>query len=259
MDLVQKHEEVAAVLRAMRGQGFWLLPADMRREDVAWLDLSIANEPLQALPLEDTRVLEDYVFGEMEERGAVAAAGGFNEHRGWYRRSPLFRNSAEDVRCVHLGVDVWVEEGTPLSSPLDGRIHSFQNNAHFGDYGPTIIVEHEVRGLSFYCLYGHLAAESLAGKWDGQVVKRGDLVGWVGNRPGNGDWPPHVHFQIMIDMLGLRGDYPGVASLSRREEFMTLCLDPNLLLGIPALERPDSETAASLRGRGETVVERVER
>jgi 4-aminobutyrate aminotransferase-like enzyme len=85
----------------------------------------------------------------------------------------------------------------------------------------------------FYTLYGHLAADSVKDLEIGQRFEAGQQVARIGDRPVNGDWPPHLHFQIITDMLGFRGDFPGVASPTERELWLSLCPDPNLLLGIP--------------------------
>jgi murein DD-endopeptidase MepM/ murein hydrolase activator NlpD len=112
-------------------------------------------------------------------------------------------------------------------------VHSAQDNALFGDYGPTVILTHELDGATFHTLYGHLSRESLAGKEPGAVIKRGERIGTFGAPPINGDWPPHLHFQIIVDMLGKVGDYPGVAAESQRELYLTLCPDANLILRSP--------------------------
>ena len=49
----------------------------------------------------------------------------------------------------------------PIHAALDGTIHSFQNNTALGDYGPTIILSHEIEGFKFHTLYGHLSEASL--------------------------------------------------------------------------------------------------
>jgi hypothetical protein len=51
----------------------------------------------------------------------------------------------------------------------------------------------------------------------------------------NARWPPHLHFQIVIDMeipiaIGKKGDYPGVCKLSEKEKYLNNCLDPDLIL-----------------------------
>lgn len=118
---------------------------------------------------------------------------------------------------------------------MDGIVHSFQDNNNFGDYGPTIILDHSSSGKPLYSLYGHLTRASLNGLFVGKVIKAGEQLGQIGPFPENGDWPPHLHFQLMTDMLGLTGDFPGVCSLSDRARFLAICPNPNDLLGIPGL------------------------
>jgi murein DD-endopeptidase MepM/ murein hydrolase activator NlpD len=47
------------------------------------------------------------------------------------------------------GLDLWIKAGTPILAALDGTLHSFNFNAGFGDYGPTIILEHNVENQTF--------------------------------------------------------------------------------------------------------------
>ena len=70
---------------------------------------------------------------------------------------------------MHIGLDLWIKAGTPVLSALDGKVHSFDFNAGFGDYGPTIILEHQLEDQTFYTLYGHLSLDSLDGLKIGKV------------------------------------------------------------------------------------------
>lgn len=157
---------------------------------------------------------------------APALIGGYNEHRGLYGGSALFGDTQEP-RVIHLGVDVWTEAGTQLAAPLPAVVHSFADNADFGDYGATIILEHA--GPS-WTLWGHLARRSLAGLVAGRPLARGEVFAWLGEPHENGGWPPHLHLQRIIDLLGKAGDFPGVAKLSERERWLGLCPDPADLL-----------------------------
>jgi murein DD-endopeptidase MepM/ murein hydrolase activator NlpD len=122
-------------------------------------------------------------------------------------------------------------------APLGGVVQSFANNAGRLDYGPAIILEHETDlGLRFYTLYGHLTKDSLDGLAAGRAFKRGEKIGRVGRSGENGGWPPHLHFQVIADLLGKSGDFPGVALPSQRAVWLSLCPDPNLILRIPELE-----------------------
>ena len=63
----------------------------------------------------------------------------------------------------------------------------------------------------------------------GDTIKKGDKISELGNYPENGNWAPHLHFQIMLSMLDYKIDYPGVAYFNQLEVWKGLCLDPNLL------------------------------
>jgi murein DD-endopeptidase MepM/ murein hydrolase activator NlpD len=220
-----------------------LLPFDFQKDPYLILDFSATNPDLGSLDLTNTATFTEYVFGKLQAAGAKVGVGGYNEHRVIYRRSEHFNTSDEEPREIHLGIDFWVESGTPVFALLDGVVHSFQDNAHFGDYGPTIILEHSSStvgrhsdGKPLYSLYGHLTRQSLEGLYEGKTFNTGDKLGEVGPYPENGDWPPHLHFQLMTDMLGLKGDFPGVCSLANRDKYLEICPNPNALLSIPGLE-----------------------
>ena len=53
----------------------------------------------------------------------------------------------------------------------------------------------------------------------------------VGPPPENGDWPPHLHFQVIADLQGRRGDFPGVVAPAERAAWAALCPDPDLIIG----------------------------
>jgi hypothetical protein len=61
----------------------------------------------------------------------------------------------------------------------------------------------------------------------------------VGEHHENGGWPPHLHFQIITELLGNRGDFPGVAAPSERSRWLELSPDPNLILQVPGLRTID--------------------
>ncbi|MEM1087558.1 MAG: peptidoglycan DD-metalloendopeptidase family protein [Pseudomonadota bacterium] len=159
-------------------------------------------------------------------------AGGYLEERGIYD-SPVFKTENEEPRKLHLGVDLFAAAGTPFRAPLDGRVHSFQNNAGDLDYGPTIILEHELAdNFTFWTLYGHLSEESLTGLTEGHPISRGNVLGELGDNTINGGWAPHLHFQIILDLQGRSGDFPGVCKVSEREQWAEICPSPYTLLGL---------------------------
>lgn len=156
---------------------------------------------------------------------APALVGGYGEHRAMYAGSHLFGGD-DEPRDIHLGIDVWTDAGTPLCAPLGGVVHSFADNDAFGDYGATIILDHG----DFFTLYGHLARRSLSDLAEGQPVGRGEVFAQLGAPQENGGWPSHLHFQKITDLLGRRGDFPGVAKTSEREQWLALCPDPSGLM-----------------------------
>jgi murein DD-endopeptidase MepM/ murein hydrolase activator NlpD len=208
-----------------------VLPAySLAGPGVAQLDFTAANPRLtQPERLRDTAAFADLVRDMLAEQRATVGIGGYLENRVIYRRSPHF-DAATEPRSLHLGVDVWVPAGAAVAAPLPALVHSLANNDNFGDYGPTVILQHEVEGVTFYSLYGHLTRTDLAGLRAGQALAAGQVFAHVGPYPENGDWPPHLHFQLMADMQGRTGDFPGVAAPSKQAHWAALCPDPGLVL-----------------------------
>lgn len=163
--------------------------------------------------------------------GEKLRAGGYAEDRSIYSQD-LFAPAGEEPRTVHLGVDIFAPEGAEVFAPLDARVHSFQDNARPGDYGPTIILEHTIDEGVFHTLYGHLGRTSLSGLARHNAIRAGERIGWLGATQENGGWPPHLHFQIILDLEGMSGDYPGVCRRSEREHWLSVCPDPARLLGL---------------------------
>jgi murein DD-endopeptidase MepM/ murein hydrolase activator NlpD len=211
-----------------------VLPYDLAKTEIAVLDFSSANRDLDAIDTGSAEEFTDYVTSVLHRREASVGVGRYNEERVTYRHSALFAGTGER-RSVHLGIDLFVEHGTSVSTPLAATIHSFANNQGLGDYGPTIILQHELQDVPFWTLYGHLALESLGECHEGKTLSGGSVFGRVGGMDENGGWPPHLHFQIITEIGKWKGDFPGVAAPSRRRHFLGLCPDPNLILGIPGL------------------------
>ncbi|REG83512.1 peptidase M23-like protein [Algoriphagus antarcticus] len=209
---------------------FPVMGEKLSSENTFKMDFSPTNRDLESLDLADTNIFDAYVTQQIKNSGSKYGIGGYLEHRAIYRRSLVFATAAADFRNIHLGIDIWTDAGAPIFVPLDGRIHSFQDNAGFGNYGATIILEHELGEKKLYSLYGHLFLSDLEGIEIGQEVRSGDLLAHVGPFPENGDWPPHLHFQLMWDLMGNFGDFPGVCSKREVEKYVAICPDPNLML-----------------------------
>ena len=210
----------------------YVIDSNIDYKNYVAFDLSANHTDELNLDLTDAEKFEKFVENHLSENNAQVAFGGYLETRNLYKRSETFNDENTEERNIHIGLDLWIKAGTSVLSALDGKIHSFQNNLGLGDYGPTIILEHEIEGVTFYTLYGHLSLESLSDKIEGQLVRKGEKIAELGKPPINGDYAPHLHFQIIKDIQNKKGDYPGVCSFKEVDFYTENCPDPNLLLKI---------------------------
>ncbi|GGF32215.1 peptidoglycan DD-metalloendopeptidase family protein [Echinicola rosea] len=196
------------------------------------LDFTAKNEDLSTLDISSTPLFDEYVFGQLDAANKQFGIGGYLEPRAIYHRSEVFGKDDQERRSLHLGVDIWTKAGQPIYAPLLGRVHSFQNNEGYGNYGPTIILQHQCEGVNFFSLYGHLSNTDLHGLEVGQTVHPGQEFAHIGPFPENGDWPPHLHFQLIMDLGDHWGDYPGVCAPKDLDFYHNNCPDPGVLLGM---------------------------
>ncbi|RPJ64873.1 MAG: alanine--glyoxylate aminotransferase, partial [Acidobacteria bacterium] len=227
---------VVAWLREHSHEFAAVTTADLRTGPVTVLDLSVGSPEIDSLAtVQDPGKFTELAFGRIAAEGTEVGIGRYDEPRLVYV-SELFRhdhNWVVENRTLHVGIDVFQPVGTPVFAPMAGRVHSVANNQAAGDYGPTIVLEHQTdEGVPFWTLYGHLDLPSLALE-PGRIVERGERIGRMGDVTVNGGWPPHVHFQVMVDSFGRAGDFPGVAPPSERAVWLSLVPDPNVILGIP--------------------------
>ena len=235
-----------------------VLPRELAEGPRTVFDLSVGSRWLGTTGDLDAGGWTDLLFRHMRAVGAAVGVGRYDEARRWYD-SDAFAIQGEDGlerRTVHVGVDLFAEPGTPVHAPCAATVHSFQDNDAHLDYGPTIVLRHDVGGGGvretgeaaaaggWFTLYGHLSRDSLQGLYPGKQIDAGEEIGRIGPYPENGDWAPHLHFQLMTDLLGREGDFPGVAPPSQRDVWRSLSPDPNLVLGIPELA-PAAKSAAS--------------
>ncbi len=179
-------------------------------------------------------------------------AGGYLEPRPLYTSTEYDKigNYGRESRTVHLGIDFWLPANTPVHALFDGEIVIAVNDEGDKEYGGLIVLKHHIENMEFYSLYGHLTVASATGKEIGQHIKKGACIGHLGNYPENGNWAPHLHFQLMHSLLGHTKDFPGVAYFQQREVWKGLCPDPNLLFkrkSLFAQEHADNEELISYR------------
>ncbi len=216
------------VLWKNRHDFFPVVPFDKEKDHMLPMNFTSSNEAMTPELLQDTGAFSEWVANTISSQSAKYGIGGYRENRVLYKRSPLF--DAAEARTLHLGIDIWGPAGTPVFAPLGGMVHSFAFNDNFGDYGATIILQHQLETINFYTLYGHLALNDLGGLRVGQVITRGESFAHFGIAAENGYWPPHLHFQVIIDIGQYEGDYPGVCKVSEAGMYLANSPDPSSLL-----------------------------
>jgi murein DD-endopeptidase MepM/ murein hydrolase activator NlpD len=133
---------------------------------------------------------------QVQEAAALAAGGG-NGHFAWPETGPITQgfgcttfpfepwNPNCPTKHFHSGIDIAAPCGNNITAADSGIAHLYQD---FSGYGNYIIIVH---GNGWTTLYGHMAAWAIG---DGQIVHRGQLIGWEGDT-GNSTGC-HLHFEI---------------------------------------------------------------
>ena len=202
-------------------------PVDLEDKKVINMDLSVgsldlgSNENFEDIP-RFCRKIDDI----LDAQGANIGLGGYGEIRPFYTTDAykVEGNNGPQWRTMHLGLDYWTNSGSEVLSIWEAEVHAIQDNDNPCDYGPTVILKHSISDeFHFYSLYGHLSRQSLSHCTVGQKVEKGEVIGWIGNADVNGGWPPHLHFQLMLDLMGNVGDFPGVAFVSESKIWLSIC------------------------------------
>ncbi len=225
---------------------FWLASADCHPHSPLPFDVRRAPRVVVSLagdaPLTSIRNPVDswaWIQREMAVAGAVMALGRYDEDRSCYA-GDQFTTDAPEPRSVHTGIDLFVEVDTPVRAMLPGTVETVVDNASPYDYGPTVILRHHTgAGTPFWVLYGHLSRATLSTVQPGQTVAAGEVIGFVGDHTVNGGWAPHVHLQVMTDLLLERwgehdavpdGNFEGAGEPSRMTVWRSLVPNADLLL-----------------------------
>lgn len=204
---------------------------DPVKDKLIKLDLTSNNKELAKIDLTDISAFDAYISGILKMHKAKFGIGGYEELRDLYSRSELFSAESEPRR-LHLGVDIWGQAGSKVYAPIGGRVHSFGYNNNFGDYGATVILMHQMDAFLFYTLYGHISLSDLAHLREGDYIIRGQEFAHFGKPEENGQWPPHLHFQIIDEIHTHTGDYPGVCKPSEQIQWLTNSPDPDAILNL---------------------------
>lgn len=232
---------LSAVLKRHQPDFHSVVPFDPVRDRLYPFDFTENNTELPAEQIAETERFAAYINRTLQKHQACYGFGGYGEHRTLYARSKHFDQPAgsetartvsgeAEPRRLHLGIDIWGPAGTKVMSPLNGIVHSFAFNNNDSDYGATLVLTHNLEGTGFHTLYGHLSLNSIKNLYEGKNIRKGEVIAEFGMRFENGNWPPHLHFQLIQDMQDWKGDYPGVCRYSEKQQWLDNCPDPDLIL-----------------------------
>lgn len=221
----------------------------VQKNEVCLLDLSVSSKWVgHQQEFNDLDLFQFKVDRLQKENPDKIIAGGYLEPRALYTSTTYDKtgNSGRESRTVHLGVDFWIPANTAVHAILDGEVVTTFNHAGDKNYGGLIILKHQTSSLEFYTLYGHLTVDSTIQKQPGDRIKKGECIGYLGDPTQNGNWAPHLHFQIMLSMLDYIVDFPGVAYYNQIAVWKGLCPDPNSLFKLESLNSQSSTTNEEL-------------
>ena len=185
-----------------------IIDPQYKAQDYFPIDLSTSNPFWDENDVSNIDLFEKYLEQHRTSQEKFVAHGGYKEQRALYRKNSRFQKGK--VRDVHMGIDLWAPAGTSVHAIMDGKIHSFADNDDAGNYGPTLILEHDVNDRKLYSLYGHLAISDMDGWKVGSRFRESEQIATLGQPHENGGYSPHLHFQMMTTMLNYKGDFPGV-------------------------------------------------
>jgi len=153
----------------------------------------------QDLELLQTKVVEQEMsFQELEEvvesrKSLWASTPSIWPTSGWLssrfgkRISPFTGR-----RQMHRGIDIAARPGTPIIAPASGVVTTYRFNGGFGRY---LKLNH---GYGIETHYGHLSKAAVK---VGQKIKRGDVIGYVGNTGLSTG--PHLHYEVFVNKVSV--------------------------------------------------------
>jgi murein DD-endopeptidase MepM/ murein hydrolase activator NlpD len=109
----------------------------------------------------------------------VILASGFG-----MRVHPIYK-----VKKMHSGIDFAAPIGTPIYATADGKIEEV--SVRFSGYGKMIIIDH---GFGYKTRYAHMHEFAVR---QGQNIKRGELIGYVGDTGLS--TAPHLHYEVLMN------------------------------------------------------------
>ncbi|MBK5568343.1 aminotransferase class III-fold pyridoxal phosphate-dependent enzyme [Ensifer sp. SSB1] len=221
--LIEKNEhEFAQIIRP-----------SISKPKVTVFDFSASGPEVAQWANLDAAEAEARIMAQIGSEEAAFGIGLYGEGRGIYQ-GDAYETSVEGARrSVHLGVDIFAPAGEPVSAPFAGKVAFIHDDAVAYGFGPTVLLEHEIEnGVRFWTLYGHLSRDSVAKLSEGQAIAKGEVFAAFGAAEENGNWAPHLHFQVVTDHLGLGGRMHGVGVGDQWQVWREVSPDPSVVLGL---------------------------
>ncbi len=234
---LRKHRRICEWIRKQAHTFDFPIPIESKTKQIHVLDLGVESSILGSDDAELSEPkLTRLINNDIEKNNARIGVGRYLEHRLFYTTEQFCAGAdqQEERRTVHLGIDLFDKADTEVRAPLSGFVHLVEEIDKPLDYGTVVILRHETTGGEvFFTLYGHLARITLRNLKIGQSVQKGETIARLGTVEENGGWTPHLHFQLILDLLDFGHDFPGVGQASRIEVWSALSPDPNCILRIP--------------------------
>jgi peptidoglycan LD-endopeptidase LytH len=165
-------------------------------------------------------------YDDEEVQKATWGVGRYNERRRNMYTAPQYENR----RFIHMGIDIWTPVHEQVYAAWDGVVEYIADHNQPGNYGPVIVLKHSFDDVNLYALHGHLTRSSIKKVEIGEQVNRGDNFARIGDYEENGNWEPHLHYQLSFIDPG-EADMPGVVSEDDLQESLKIYPDPRIVLG----------------------------
>lgn len=221
----------------------------VNKELIHPIDLSVSSPIIgHQTESEDLDLFQFKIETLQKKNPATIIAGGYLEPRSIYASDAYGKvgNSGKESRTIHLGIDFWLPVNTAVHALFDGEVVTAVHDKGDKEYGGLLILKHRAEDVDFFTLYGHNTVVSVLKHKVGDRIKKGSKITELANYPENGNWAPHLHFQLMLSMLDYKSDFPGVAYVNQLEVFKSICPNPNLLFKVDELNIKNRISNASL-------------
>lgn len=204
---------------------------DFSTEKYLIFDLSIASAEFTGYDWEGRKAISEHLLGRMKASNAKVGVTLYDEPRLFFtsNKYKVPNEDYEELRNVHLGMDFIMEEGTSVLAVLEGEVHYIIRNSPHKDLKNAVVIKHTPKeGISFFTIYGNITSHLEVGQKVDKGAKVGELV-FIEN------WSPHLHLQLVLDLVGCDDNFPVTTSAEANlyAFWRTVSPNPNLILGLP--------------------------